>query len=388
MNVIVVGVNAHPNCAEGVARITYNIVSSMRMHGVPVYLFSLLDTLFESTFTYSSTELKGVGKDLYFLSRNKLEESVGKFIKKLTQWEERVMILHNMSSLRQRIDMYTKLKGISRNIYVIFSLFSRPFRLAERLQYLIPDHIFVYSPSEYTFLSNKLRIVEKSISLIPVPIDVKHFSPRPQKEARKVLSDLVGGDMDMNEILLGYMGNPFPDRLPISFFKVLSKLTKRFDLRAVIIAPPYSGRSYKKHISRICERFDLEKHVIYAERFIDYTIKPYVYSALDLFLYLYKWREAPYPFLAALEALSTGVVTLLTDSVEFMWVSNDGEVAIIIELDRLEHSLEEKLIGALKYEYFRDPSIKERAQQRIKEIFSLKKVGLYLKHKLEVLMSR
>jgi len=388
MNFIVTGVNAHPNCAEGVARITYNTVSSLRMCGVPVYLFSLLDLRFENTFIYSPMELQGKGKDLYFSSRDKLEESIIQFIKMLQPWDEKIVVLHNASSLQQRMNMYAKFKGMSRNIYVIFSLFSRPFRLVERLQYLIPDYIFVYSPSEYMFLNNKLKVVEKRISLIPAPIDVEHFSPRPRKEARKVLSDLVGEDIDVNEILLGYMGNPFPDRLPISFFKVLSKLIKRFDLRAVIIAPPHSGRSYKKYINEICERFNFDKHVIYAERFIDYAIKPYVYSALDLFLHLYKWREAPYPFLTALEALSAGVVTLLTDSVEFMWISNNGEVAVTIELDRFEHSLEKKLIEVLRYEYFKDANIKGKARQRIKEMFSLDKVGLYLKHKLEVLMTR
>ena len=199
-----------------------------------------------------------------------------------------------------------------------------------------------------------------------------------------MLSDLVGEDLDANEILLGYMGNPFPDRLPASFFKVLSKLTKGFDLRAVIIAPPYSGRSYRKYFNKISERLGLSKHVVYAERFVDYAIKPYVYSALDIFLYLYKWREAPYPFLAALEALSTGVATLLTDSVEFMWISNYGEVAPTIKLDRFEHSLEEKLVEMLKHEYFRDANIREKARRRIKEMFSLEKVGLYLKHKLEM----
>jgi glycosyltransferase involved in cell wall biosynthesis len=229
--------------------------------------------------------------------------------------------------------------------------------------------------------------VKKRISLIPVPIDVEHFSPRPRKDARKVLSDLVKEDMDMSEILLGYIGNPFPDRLPISFFKILSKLIKMFDLRVVIIAPPYGGRSYRRYINGICERLGLSKHVIYTERFVDYSIKPYVYSAFDLFLYLYRWREAPYPFLAALEALSVGVVTMLTDSIEFMWISNNGEAAITIELNKFEHSLEEKLIEVLKYEYFRDTNIKERARQRIKEMFSLEKVGLYLKHRLEVLMT-
>jgi len=284
--------------------------------------------------------------------------------------------------------MYLTIKGVSRDVHVVFSLFSRPFELVERLQYLIPDHVFVYSPSEYIFLSNKLKIARKRISLIPTPIDVEHFSPRPRKEARRVLSGLVGEDLDANEILLGYMGNPFPDRLPASFFKVLSKLTKRFDLRAVIIAPPYSGRSYRKYINETCERLGLSKHVIYAERFVDYAIKPYVYSALDIFLYLYKWREAPYPFLAALEALSTGVATLLTDSVEFMWISNYGEVASTIKLDRFEHSLEEKLVEMLKYEYFRDANIRGKARRRIKEMFSLKKVGLYLKHKLEMTVER
>jgi glycosyltransferase involved in cell wall biosynthesis len=385
MNFIATGVNAHPNCAEGVARITYNTVFSLRMCGVPVYLFSLLDLRFENTFIYSPTELQGKGEDLYFLSRDKLEESMIQFIKMLQPLDEKIVVLHNTSSLQQRMNMYSKFKGMSRNIYVIFSLFSRPFRLIERLQYLIPDHIFVYSPSEYMFLSNKLKVVKKRISLIPVPVDVEHFTPRPRKEARKVLSDLVGDDIDTSEILLGYVGNPFPDRLPISFFKVFSKLTKRFDLLAVIIAPPYSGRSYRKYINEICERFGLDKHVSYVERFMDYAIKPYVYSALDLFLHLYKWHEAPYPFLAALEALSAGVATLLTDSIEFMWVSNNGEVAVIIELDRFDHSLEKKLIEVLRYEYFKDANIKEKARQRIKKMFSLEKVGLYLKHKLEML---
>jgi glycosyltransferase involved in cell wall biosynthesis len=385
MNFIATGVNAHPNCAEGVARITYNTVFSLRMCGVPVYLFSLLDLRFENTFIYSLTELQGKGEDLYFSSRDKLEESMIQFIKMLQPLDEKIVVLHNTSSLQQRMNMYSKFKGMSRNIYVIFSLFSRPFRLIERLQYLIPDHIFVYSPSEYMFLSNKLKVVKKRISLIPVPVDVEHFTPRPRKEARKVLSDLVGDDIDTSEILLGYVGNPFPDRLPISFFKVFSKLTKRFDLLAVIIAPPYSGRSYRKYINEICERFGLDKHVSYVERFMDYAIKPYVYSALDLFLHLYKWHEAPYPFLAALEALSAGVATLLTDSIEFMWVSNNGEVAVIIELDRFDHSLEKKLIEVLRYEYFKDANIKEKARQRIKKMFSLEKVGLYLKHKLEML---
>jgi glycosyltransferase involved in cell wall biosynthesis len=388
MNVIVVGVNAHPNCAEGVARITYNTVSSLRIHGVPVHLFSFIDPQFENTFTFSSIELQGKGKDLYFSSWDRLEESMLQFIKMPQKLSGKIVILDNAFSLQRRIKMYIKIKGVSRNIHVVFSLFSRPFELVERLQYLIPDHVFVYSPSEYIFLNNKLKITGKRISLIPAPVDVEHFSPRPRKEARRVLSDLVGEDLDANEILLGYMGNPFPDRLPVSFFKVLSKLTRRFDLRAVIIAPPYSGRSYGKYFNKICERLGLSKHVIYAERFVDYAIKPYVYSALDIFLYLYKWREAPYPFLAALEALSTGVATLLTDSVEFMWISNYGEVASTIKLNRFEHSLEEKLVEILKYEYFRDANIREKARRRIKEMFSLEKVGLYLKHKLEMTLER
>jgi glycosyltransferase involved in cell wall biosynthesis len=388
MNVIVAGVNAHPNCAEGVARITYNTVSSLRIHGVPVHLFSLIDPQFENTFTLSSIELQGKGKDLYFSSWDRLEESMLQFIKMSQKLSGKIVILDNAFSLRRRIKMYIKIKGVSRYIHVVFSLFSRPFELVERLQYLIPDHVFVYSPSEYMFLNNKLKITWKRISLIPAPVDVEHFSPRPRKEARRVLSDLVGEDLDANEILLGYMGNPFPDRLPVSFFKVLSKLTRRFDLRAVIIAPPYSGRSYRKYFNKICERLGLSKHVIYAERFVDYAIKPYVYSALDIFLYLYKWREAPYPFLAALEALSTEVATLLTDSAEFVWISNYGEVASTIKLDRFEHSLEEKLVEMLKYEYFRDANIRRKARRRIKEMFSLEKVGLYLKHKLEMTVER
>jgi glycosyltransferase involved in cell wall biosynthesis len=128
--------------------------------------------------------------------------------------------------------------------------------------------------------------------------------------------------------------------------------------------------------------------VIYAERFVDYAIRPYIYSALDIFLYLYKWREAPYPFLAALEALSTGVATLLTDSVEFMWISNYGEIATLIELNRFEHSLEEKLAEVLRHEYFRDANVREKARRRIRDMFSLEKVGLYLKYKLEMAVKK
>jgi glycosyltransferase involved in cell wall biosynthesis len=386
MNIIIIGVNAHPNCAEGVARITYNTFSSLQMHRVPTFLFSLLDAQFENTFINSSMRTWDNGKVLYFLSKDKLVEDAVRFIK--MQQDEEVAVILNAFSLRQRMNIYAQLKNVSRNTYIIFSLFSRPFKFIERLQYLIPDHIFVYSPSEYMFLSNKLGMVRKRISLIPVPIDVEHFSPRPRREARKVLSDLVEEDIDANEIVLGYMGNPFPDRLPILFFKILSRLVKMFDLRTVIIAPPYGGRSYKKYIDEACKKFGFSKHVIYIEKFVDYSIKPYVYSALDIFLYLYRWREAPYPFLAALEALSVGVVTILTDSIEFMWISNNVETAIIIELDRFEQSLEEKLVEVLRYEYFRDSSIKEKARQRIKDIFSLEKVGLYLKHRLEVITSR
>jgi glycosyltransferase involved in cell wall biosynthesis len=388
MNVIVTGLNAHPNCAEGVARITYNTVTSLRSFGVATYLFSLLDLPFEKTFTYSSMELQDEGIDLYFLSGDELEESALQIIRRLQQRDEKIVVLHNVASLKQRMHIYMKVKSMPKNVYVIFSLFSRPFGFLERLQYLVPDNIFVYSPSEYMFLSSKLKVVKKRVSIIPVPVDVEHFSPRPRKEARKVLSNFVGKDIDSNEILLGYIGNPFPDRLPISFFRVLSKLTKRFDLRAVIIAPPYRGRSYRKYFNEICEKFRVTKNVIYVESFIDYAMKPYVYSALDLFLHLYQWREAPYPFLTVLEALSVGVTTLLTNSVEFMWISNNGEVAVPIELDRFERSLEDNLVRVLKYEYFKDANSMWKARHRIKEMFSLEKAGFYLKNKLEEVVTK
>ena len=133
MNVIIAGVNAHPNCVEGVARITYNTVSSLRIHGVPVHLFSLIDPRFENTFTYSSIESQGKGEDLYFSGWDRLEESMLQFIKMHQELDGKIVILDNAFSLQRRIKMYIKIKGVSRYIHVVFSLFSRPFELVERL---------------------------------------------------------------------------------------------------------------------------------------------------------------------------------------------------------------------------------------------------------------
>jgi hypothetical protein len=66
-----------------------------------------------------------------------------------------------------------------------------------------------------------------------------------------------------------------------------------------------------------------------------------------------------------------------------MWISNYGEITTLIELNRFEHSLEEKLAEVLRHEYFRDANVREKARRRIRDMFSLEKVGLYLKHKLE-----
>lgn len=375
--IVLIGYNAHENCSEGVARITYNTFRGLRSIGEEAYLVSIIDTSFEDTFKGRSDSPSEIyvmhsnGKTTYVRLLQILEAIMS------SSTSERVTLVFNALGLLRRAILREILRLLSFRICVLYSLFSRPFKLFERLTYVNSHGVLVYSPSEYKYLTRTMPIVADKVFLALTPIDTEKFSPRNKVLARDILCRSTDICLDKNEIVVGYMGNPFPDRLPPSFYKVFKKITEKFDLKLLIISPPYSGRSYKAYFERLLDKLKIRENVVYAEKFINYDLRPYVYSSLDIYLHLYLWKEAPYPFLTALEAMSSGVLTVLTDSVEWIWVSENGKVAPIVKIDNLEISLYGTFLNILNNEEFRNSDMTRAIRERIVSLFSLKTSSLH-----------
>ncbi|MEM3981040.1 MAG: hypothetical protein QXF79_07305, partial [Ignisphaera sp.] len=140
------------------------------------------------------------------------------------------------------------------------SLFFRPFNLLDRSRYLMPftSKIFVYSPSEYRYLSKVLPSTSSKISLIPPPIDIGHFTKRDRRTSLKALELEELED----KVIIGYVGNPFPDRLPLyETFKAMTSLASKYDITFVGVFPPYERRSFINTVNRIARYFGLERKV-------------------------------------------------------------------------------------------------------------------------------
>jgi glycosyltransferase involved in cell wall biosynthesis len=374
---IILGFNAHPFCSEGVSRITYNTYVGLKKYSDATYLISYIDTRFEPT--YKITNERDL-HSLYSADKGIIKSALLNLVKSL----RKPITIVNTYGLTQRVMTYGIIKALrGKDTCVVFSLFSRPFTLLEKLQYIPADVILTYSPSETVYLSRFSPILSHRIVMALVPIDTDHFSPRRKTLARRTVSEKLGINLESDDIVIGYMGNIFPDRFPPVIFKVLRDLTRKIDIKMVIISPPYEGRSYKPIVEKIIRKFNLSRNVIYMEKFVDYELRPYVYASLDVFLHLYKWKEAPYPFLTALESMSSGVLTVLTNSVEWRWINGSEPIAPIVEIERLEESAQKVLSEIISTELFRDTHLLGRLRERIVRLFSLDKASLHLIKKLD-----
>lgn len=331
MKVTVLAYNAHKNCAEGVARIHYNLYSSLKHMGVEVNLISIIDMDFERTFTLNSLyEIDSEHEFYIILGTNGANGKTLKVAKNLLI-KDPDFVINGLSGIKTGV--YLRLLKVFsfKNWKFIESLFSRPFRFLDKFRYLIPSifRIFVYSPSEYKYLNNVLPFISSKISLIPPPIDINHFI---KKDRRQSLS-MLGLDELEDKILIGYVGNPFSDRLPLlETFKALASLVSRHNIAFIGVFPPYKGRTFFDVVYRIARSFNLERRIFIIEKFIDHRVKPFLYSSFDVLLHLYKWREAPYPFLTTLEALSTETPVITTNYNEICWVLGNLNYPLLVDL--------------------------------------------------------
>ena len=383
VRVIILGYNAHRNCSEGVARITFNMFHSLRSSGVEAYLVSIIDPSFENTF--AGTRLYG---EIFLLHRDDDHERVLQVIRDIISLsrEDAVVIVNTLGPL-ERIVQAMRIRLISKatdvNVRIMFSLFSRPFKLYEKLSYLSADKILVYSPSEYLYIRRRVPFLVNRVALIPVPIDTDLFAPRDKKASRKLVNSVLDTDLDPDTIVIGYLGNPFPDRLPLITFRVFKRLAEKFDLTMVIIAPPYARRSLVNRFNSIREMYGLKSKLIYVEKFVDYDLRPYIYSSFDIYIHPYTWEEAPYPFLTVLEAMSVGLPVVVTNTNEYKWISLNGTYAFLIDVHNIGESMYQALLKIIVSEYYDNSSFRLSVRKRVEELFSLKKAGLYLRSLVE-----
>ncbi|MEM1661126.1 MAG: glycosyltransferase [Candidatus Bathyarchaeia archaeon] len=377
MKITILAYNAHRSCAEGVARIHYNLYSALKRIEVEVNLLSIIDLHFERTFTFDNSCVKDARHEFYIISNNNKASSETLLIPSSSLIDESSIIINGLSSIK--IGVYLRLLNVLgfKKWKFVESLFFRPFRFFDRCKYLLPFtfKIFVYSPSEYKYLCKILPFTRSKISLIPPPIDTDHFV---KKDKRRSLSMLGLDDLE-DKILIGYFGNPFPDRLPISeTFKALAGLAPKHDIVFVGVFPPYKRRTFLNAIYKIARSFNLEKRVLLIEKFIDYSIRPFLYSSFDVLLHLYKWKEAPYPFLTVLEAFSVETPVITTNYNEIRWALRNLDYPLFIDLTSGVNALSiksalEKFLNLRNTEEMETMLSSIRA--RIIRLFSLESVG-------------
>lgn len=377
MKIAILAYNAHRNCAEGVARIHYNLYSSLRRKGVEVNLISVYNMNFEETFTFNNMREIDSRYETYIISdADKGSSEIIEVAKRLFT-EDFDIIINGLSGIKTGAYLrLLKTLGFKRWKFVE-SLFYRPFNFLDKCRYLMPFtfKVFVYSLSEYKYLSKVLPFISPKIGLVPPPVDTSHFVKRDKRESLKVLELEELED----RVLIGYVGNPFPDRLPLyETFKAMRSLVSKYDIVFVGVFPPYGGRSFIKTVNRVARYFGLEKKVYTIEKFIDYHTRPFLYSSFDVLLHLYKWREAPYPFLTALEAFSVETPVITTNYNEIKWVLGYLDYPLYIDLAGGVTAISIKSALETYFNLRGTQMMREMLQYiraRIARLFSLENVG-------------
>lgn len=334
MRIAVLAYNSHKNCAEGVARIHYNLYLALKNMGVEVNLISIIDKNFEDTFKPSLSTSDPKHEFYVFMDANKMGDriisEVISAIKSLSLLNPD-FVISGISGIKPAA-LLRLYKVLTRGKWlVVESLYSRPFKILDKCKYMLPltYKIITYSPSEYRYLVKTIPTISKKVVLMPPPIDTNHFT----KKNRRLALRRFGLDELEDKLVIGYVGNPFTDRFPmLKVFKALTTFTSRYDVALVLVFPPYKRRTVLDSIQRIANEFGLGKRVYVIEKFIEYHDRPLLYSFLDVLLHLYTWREAPYPFLVALESFLVGTPVVTTNYNEICWAIDCSSYPLLIDL--------------------------------------------------------
>lgn len=329
-SVVVISFNAHSNCSEATARIHYNVFSSLKRAGMRASLISIIDTAFENTFLTNLA--KSSNNEVYILKKDGV--SARPIIKALSQFSPRFIITY-LPILRFSIYLrfLKTIRCYSSCMKIIESSPLRPSDLLGRIRLTLPliDKIFVYSPSTYMYLDDKLPYRRTRICLIPPPIDTAHFSRKNKDQSLRSLGlDEIGG-----KLIVGYVG-PL-DKRRINFaavFKAISLIARKHDVVLLLVIPPYLGRTHRDIVNIYTNKLNLNGRVVLVEKFIDYSLRPQLYSSLDVVIHLYELREAHYPFLVTLEALSAETPLITTRYNEMLWVLGGIRYPLLVDLEK------------------------------------------------------
>jgi len=307
VHALMIGNNAHPECAEGVARITWETFRGLSSL-MDVDLVSIIDPYFERTFNMkileNASDAIEMGHAHFLFKKSGLIGEKEVFMKIIEQIRKinkvhsiDIIHLHNLGPFSSLLIKTLVKKPI------LFQTYSLPRSLRSKMAIKVMDGITSLAPEMRNYIIANLHLNSNKVYLTHVPIDSSHFKPMNTADARKYFN------LPPEKFIILYLGNPFIDRLPPQTFKIIKRIIEKGnrDILFLVAIPAYSTSTYI--IQRFYEnirKFKLENNMKIIVRIIDYRFRPLIYNAANLIIHPYLWEEVPYPFLTVLEAMSCG----------------------------------------------------------------------------------
>ena len=239
---------------------------------------------------------------------------------------------------------------------VIDHIYQTPKALSLRL----PLDAIVASSKRIALTLRSLHVAPPPIFVIPPPVDTDFFRP------------ITHTDQAGKTAL--YIGNLSLDRLPNRFFNIIKEILRSYPSVSFRLIAPVNRMNAARigEINTICQSLQINDkvHVSLRNMSDKEKLKEYLLAKLFVFPPLREQRQAIEPPLTVLEALSSGIPVLATNTYSVAEALNSEKNGFLVNVDDYSR-LTERALEILRADQNRRLSWSKEARRTAVEKFSI-----------------